>query len=510
MFNSRRLIGNATVSVIQALISGLVLFFLYRYVIAYLGLEKLGLWSVVLASTSVARLSDMGLTGSVLKFVARYRARNDDGQAAEVVQTAVISIALAMAVIIFAVYPFLDNVLTLAIPEESMPQALRLLPWAVLSLWLGSVASVFQSGLDGCQRMDIRNILMIIGNLLFFVAALWLIPRYGLDGLAIGQAGQGLFLILASWAMLRRQIISLPWVPVHWSKVKFKEMFSYAVNFQINTIAILLFEPVIKLLMSRYGGLSSAGFYEMSSQLVTRLRALIIAASQALTPAVADLHEIAPEKNRGLYLKSYSILFFCVIPFYGAILISLPLVSVLWIGQLESQFLLFGMWLIAGWAMNTLAGPAYFFNLGTGDLGWNSVAHVSMAILNVLLGSYLGQRFGALGVVIGSMIALIFASLFILFFFHKKQKISFWNLVPKDHLILFPPAVFCIIFSAWAYKTNWFFDNVFLGGWIGISLYLLLISAAIWSHSYRTKLIKFVRKYVFNGNSKTLSYFKRD
>ena len=499
MFNSLRLIGNATVSVIQALISGLVLFFLYRYLIAHLGLEQLGLWSVVLASTSVARLSDMGLTGSVLKFVARYRARNDDGQAADVVQTAVIAIALVMAVIIFAVYPFLDNVLALAIPEESMPQAMRLLPWAVLSLWLGSVGGVFQSGLDGCQRMDIRSILMIIGNVLFFGAALWLVPRYGLDGLAIGQAAQGLFLVLASWVMLRRQIISLPWLPVHWSKAKFKEMFSYAVNFQVNSIAIMLFEPATKLLMSRYGGLSSAAFYEMASQLVIRLRALIIAANQALTPAVADLHEIAPEKIQGFYLKAYRILFFCVVPFYVAIMISLPVVSVLWIGQLESQFLLFGVFLLVGWGINTLAGPAYFFNLGTGNLNWNSISHVSMAVLNVLLGLYLGQRYGALGVVIGSMIALIVASSLIIFTFHRQHKISLWDVAPKDHLILLPAAILGIAFSVWAYKTNYFFDNILLAGGVSFGTYLLLMIAAIWSHSYKTMLIKFIRKYLYNA-----------
>ncbi|MDI1245029.1 MAG: hypothetical protein PSV24_06465, partial [Rhodoferax sp.] len=161
MINTKRLISNATVSVVQTIISGIILFTLYRYLITNLGAEQLGLWSVILASTSVARLSDMGLTGSVVKFVARYRSLNDDAQATDVVQTAAIAIALLMAVLILAVYPLLDNVLALAIPEKLMAQAMSILPWAIFSLWLGSVGGVFQSGLDGCQRMDIRNILMM-------------------------------------------------------------------------------------------------------------------------------------------------------------------------------------------------------------------------------------------------------------------------------------------------------------------------------------------------------------
>ena len=80
MPNSRRLISNAAVSVVQTVISGVVLFLLYRYLLDHLGTEQLGLWSVILASTSVARLSDLGLTGSVVKFVARYRALKNDEQ----------------------------------------------------------------------------------------------------------------------------------------------------------------------------------------------------------------------------------------------------------------------------------------------------------------------------------------------------------------------------------------------------------------------------------------------
>ena len=109
MISLRRLVGNATVSVIQTIVSFVVLFVLYRYLIHQLGSEQLGLWSLVLASTSIARLSEMGLTGSVVNFVARYHALKDNEQAAEIVQTAAISIACVMGVLCLAVYPLLDN-----------------------------------------------------------------------------------------------------------------------------------------------------------------------------------------------------------------------------------------------------------------------------------------------------------------------------------------------------------------------------------------------------------------
>lgn len=494
LINSRRLISNATVSVVQTIISGLVLFLLYRYLINHLGAEQLGLWSVILASTSVARLSDMGLTGSVVKFVARYRALNDDAQAAEVVQTAAISIASVMAVLVLAIYPLLDKVLALAIPAKSMAQAISILPWAVFSLWLGSVGGVFQSGLDGCQRMDIRNILMIFGNVLFLGAAFWLVPHYGLVGLAMGQAAQGLLLMLASWLLLRRQLASLPWLPIQWSKLKFNEMFGYAVNFQINSIAILLFEPAIKLLMSRYGGLSSAAYYEMAYQVVIKLRALLIAANQALVPAVAELHETAPEKVRELYLKAYRMLFFVAVPFFAAILISLPVVSRLWIGHIDNQFLLFGVLLAMGWGFNTLVGPAYFINLGTGNLKWNSIAHVSMAFLNVLLGLMLGPKYGGLGVAISAMIALVIGSWSVIFVLHRQYKISFWNIVPKEHYPLLVAVVCSIALSVWMYESHLQILRILPTGLVGMGMYLIIVGSVIWLHPYRVMVFDRIAK----------------
>jgi len=493
VINNPRLVGNATVSVVQTVISGLVLFFLYRYLIAHLGAEQLGLWSIILASTSVAKLSDMGLTGSVVKFVARYHALKDEEQASAVVQTAAISIALVMAVLVLVVYPLLGVILKLAIPVSSMPQAMSILPWAVFSLWLGCVGGVFQSGLDGCQRMDIRNILMIIGNVLFLGAAYLLVPHYGLMGLAVGQAAQGLLLIVSSWVALRHQLNTLPWLPIYWSKAKFKEMFGYAVNFQINSIAVLFFVPITKLLMSRYGGLSSAAFYEMASQLVLKLRGLLISANEALVPAVAVLHETSPDKVCELYLKVYRILFFLAVPFYAAILISLPMISVLWIGHSEVQFLLFGALLVVGWGLNNLAGPAYFLNLGTGDLKWNSISHVVMAVLNVLLGLVLGPMLGALGVAISAMIALVVSSGLVIYALHKHYKISFRTLVPTDHYLLLFVVLCCIAISIGINAITQLSPTAVYPGTIKLGAYLTIVGVVMWFHPYRGMLIERIK-----------------
>ncbi len=485
---SSYLARNVSLSVVQTVTSGLVLFLLYRYLIVHLGPEQLGLWSVILAGTSVAGLSDMGLTGSVVKFVARYRALGDGDGAASIVETAAISIAVIMGALILAAYPLFEKILALALPASSMAQALGILPWAVLSFWLTSVGGVFQSGLDGCQRMDIRNIAMIVGNILLLGVAVFLVPRYGLPGLALAQVVQGLLMALIGWIMLRRELNPLGYLPLRWSTAKFREMLGYAAGFQINSIALLLFVPTTKLLVSRFGGLSSAAYYEMASQMVLKLRAIIISANQALTPAIAELHETAPDKVRDLYLKSYQILFFVAVPFYAGIYIALPVISELWLGHVDQQFLLFGALLVGGYGVCNLIGPAYFVNLGTGHLKWNVVSHVTMGGLNLLFGWYFGEAFAGGGVVFGSMLAMTLASSFVLVGVHRQYKVPFAEIIPAIHRVLLWVLLSFVGLSAWFNKFETSNASALHVGLVNLVLFFLIAIAVVWVHPYKRGL----------------------
>jgi len=470
-------------------VSGIVLFFLYRYLIDHLGLEILGLWSVVLASTSIARLSDLGLSGSVIKFVARYHALKDGVQTSNVIQTAAISISVLMAVLIIIIYPLLDDLLALVIPEKMMPNVIDILPFAVLSLWLSSVGGVFQSGLDGCQRMDIRNIIMIISNILYLVLVMVLVPAYGLVGLAVSQVIQGFLVLMISWFVLRMNIRSLPFVPVYWSVSKFKEMFSYALNFQVNSVAVMFFGPATKFLMSYFGGLVMVGYYEMANQVVLRLRSLLISGNEAVSPAVAEMHEVTPEDVSQLYVKSYRILFFLAVPFYAAMLVALPVVSELWLGKVEPEFIWFGLILGVGYGVCNLVGPAYFVNLGTGDLTWNSVSHVLMAFLNLVFGYIFGLQFGAIGVICGSMLAMVLSSWFVLVPVHKRFNLMLSYLYPKEHAKLLFFSLCSPLFPIWVVLSNSVYKESLMLQISVFVLYLLLISILLWIHPYKNILM---------------------
>ena len=59
----RRLSRNAFAAMAQVVVSAAVLFVFYRFLIRQLGPEEIGVWSLVVASTAVARLGEFGLGG---------------------------------------------------------------------------------------------------------------------------------------------------------------------------------------------------------------------------------------------------------------------------------------------------------------------------------------------------------------------------------------------------------------------------------------------------------------
>ena len=56
MAQKQQIFRNTGMSVAQAVVSGGILFVLYRYLLSTIGVEQIGIWSIVLAITAVLNL----------------------------------------------------------------------------------------------------------------------------------------------------------------------------------------------------------------------------------------------------------------------------------------------------------------------------------------------------------------------------------------------------------------------------------------------------------------------
>ncbi|HLA64332.1 MAG TPA: oligosaccharide flippase family protein, partial [Rhodothermales bacterium] len=289
-------------------------------------------------------------------------------------------------------------VFPLFVPAAEMPAALALLPYACVSFWLAAVAGAVQSGLEGCSRYDLRNVVLIVGQVLYVGLALWWVRRSGLVGVALAQVVQGGVLVVSFWLLLRRELPAVRWLPGRWDRALFREMLGYGLNFQAMGLLRMIYEPTTKALMSAYGGLALTGYYEMAGQLVTKLRALLVAAQQVMTPEVAALSESAPERVREVYAAADAVNWYLCVPVFALMIAAGPLASYLWIGHVEPAFVVFTTLLALGWFANAITGPAFFLLLGTGEMRVVVASHVTIAVVNGAGGWLLGTTVGGYGV----------------------------------------------------------------------------------------------------------------
>jgi len=492
MTQKRQVIINAIMSMTQVAVIGGILFMLYRFLLKTIGVEQLGIWSLVLATTAVTQIANLGLSGSVVKFVAKYIARGENENVSSIIQTASISVAVFVGLILMIGYPIARCILRLVISSESLLSAFAILPYAFLALWVMIVTSIFQAGLDGYQRIDLRCLLLMGGAVFHLFLCFIFVPIHGLMGLAYARVIQNFTVLISSWILIKRYIPLLPIFPCKWDKNLFKEIIRYGMNFQIITVTNMLYDPITKALLSKYGGLSMVGYYEVASKMVYQFRALIVSANQVLVPTIADLKERTPKKIQSIYLSSYQLLFYLAVPLYSLIIICMPIISELWIGHYERIFVIFGTLLAIGYFLNTLNVPSYFVNLGIGELRWNVISNIAIALLNVGLGFLLGFFYGGIGVVVAWVISLALGSSIIYLSYHIRHKIPLIELVPKASRIII---IMCLIgiFSFFIIHHNFFgsFNTIALNGII-ILLFSTIVFPSLWSHPMRKQLVEWM------------------
>jgi O-antigen/teichoic acid export membrane protein len=484
---ANRLARNALANILQTLAGTGLVFALYRYINTTLGVEQLGVWSVVLATVSASRLADLGLSAGVTRFVARDHARGDSRRAGQVIDTAAVTLMVSIGAAVPLLYPLIVKLLPHLFDARHLLQARQILPYALGSLWLTIIATVFQGGLDGCQRMDLRARLVVAGQVLLLVLAIWLVPRRGLVGLAWAQIGQGLFLVVAGRLVLRRALPGLPHWPRCWERPVLREMLGYGANVQAATVFMLLFDPTAKALMARFGGPAAAGYFEMANQVVLKVRALIVTANQAIVPHVAALAEAAPARLVHLYLENMRVLVFVVLPTFALLAAWAGGFSWLLTGAFQSDFVFLLGVLAVAWGANIFTGPAYFTNLGTGQVAWNTLTHVIMGVLDASLGWWWGSWYGAPGVAFAYAIALVSGSGVLIAVFQARHGLGWGGVFRREHLVLL---VICAAVAAL--------------GWIeplrpqtsqpaalaaGFLLPPLVLGLAVWFHPMRRRLL---------------------
>ena len=492
----KKLTINATSSMMQVAFTAFLYFFLYKYLKETLGVEQLGVWSLILSFSSIANLGNMGLTSGLVKFVAEYIAENKDEKIGKLILTAFISLIILFFLISCLILWFADLLLPYAIDQkEFLPLAFSILPFSLASLSINSVSGVFTSVLEGYQKNYIRNFIYIISNVVMFAGTLLLTPVFQLKGVAIAQVFQSFFILITSLILMIRLNSFNRFNYWRWSNESFKELFNYGYKFQAVSFCQLLYEPTTKFLLGKYGGMSMLGYYEYASRLVNQFRALLSNANQVVIPVIAETVKTKSRSYlRDFYARMNRILLILALPLSTFVIVLAPFISKVWIGEVNADFTFSIYVLTISSIFNIMCGPAYFSCMGEGRLSLLVVVHSLMAVLNLGIGYLLGPYFGGYGIIIGWGLALTIGSVILTFLYNKRININFSQIFTNNDRWIILISAFIIMAVIVYFSANLNSYSVYINTLVCCLLFVLYIPVLIKNDGFKSFILKISRR----------------
>ena len=411
--------------------SAILILLQYKIILAHIDATSFGIWTLVISTTSITRFSELGLGGSIVRQIATHMARNESRRAVAAVGTASIIMATAMLAIIIAAYlPILLTLQSTLAPQD-FDLASSLLPYAAAAFYAGSIANIFSSAVDGCQRADLRSKTNIALGLLSFGCCVTVaMTTKSIASVAIAQAIiTGISIILHA-AVAKALIPKLNICKPEWSKKEIMEMLPTAGYFQVSSIGMALFDPLIKLLISKFGTSELIVYYEIANQIISRTKSFIVSANQTIVAKIAQLQQQSQEELETLYNIQILVATKLAAPFFLICTIFTAIVSSYISPSGTSQIATFSYILTLGNLLNILAIPAYFKNQGIGHNKTNAIHHLIMGAAAAALSPIFGSIFGPTGVVAGAALSIAISSLFLLMkenIRNRAASLSYWK-----------------------------------------------------------------------------------
>jgi O-antigen/teichoic acid export membrane protein len=365
----------------------------------------IGLWVLINSLLGFSRMADFWSAGLVT-FVAENLAQKKTEAAARLVSTAVLTAMFGFLAVVLvlgaALYSFANHIP--GIQNAGLVQ--NILPLMCITFWMIAVATTYHIGFLGFNRPGFKFVQNSGGAALLLVVSLVLVPHFGLWGILWAQFAQAFAMLVFGFFSFHFVVsphLKRPW----WSQQDFKKLTGFGVKASSVGFLQIATEPLIKLLISKFGGLDAVTLMELATRMIVAVRGVIISTGQLLVPAFARSSIEGPEKLRELYAETQGVFILVTVPVLACLLSVSPFLEHIMLGQRSTLFLPM-LWLLsAGWAVNILTAPAFFLLTGLRRLRpifWNRLL---MLLVVLVLGEVGGMLAGVLGVVCGVAVGLI-------------------------------------------------------------------------------------------------------
>lgn len=392
-----------------------VTFFLTPLYVKYLGVYNFGIWELVVATLGYTGLLDLGLGFSISRFIAKHRAEGDHPELLKVFNTVTAflsSIGLVLAIVTLSIAIWCPGIVA---AQSGRPYSygpfLAIMSVQVFITFPGIVAV---GCLEGYQQYYIRNLLTFVDAILVLTVMLTFIGRVNALLLLASMSTFSLVWKYIAYLVLLRRDAEFPlyFARQYISAAKLRSLLGFGIKAFIQGISNQIQSRSGIFIIGIFLGAANVPLFTVPSNLANYLANVTETGSMAFMPHFSAMEaqgrrsEILP-----MYLFASKVLLGIIVMMSVGLLLLGPDFIALWVGprfRASAVELLPYLVLASIVAYVNPFGPRFLIALGKHGI-YARIAPMALG-LNLLISMVLVRSVGMVGIVVGSIMAMLLVS----------------------------------------------------------------------------------------------------
>jgi O-antigen/teichoic acid export membrane protein len=402
-----------------------------------MGVEQYGLWVIASSFLGIMGFFDMGISSSIVKFIAEYTSQGDKNGVSSVIVGAICFYLIFGTIISIPLYFFGPKIVFFLKMSSSsslaVEKAIRVLIFGFIPLLLGNLGKAASLGL---QRYEIGNLIALVRIGIMQFTAIIIVFLGG----QLYEVFLGTILVIWLWAFVALRVAFRLLIP-HGLRFFFdwtycRRIFSFSSHILLQNLGAQIFSSVDRLAVGRILGLEAVTYYSVGTMVATNLHGVVGSISHTLLPAASETIGLKNyQKLYDMFIKGTSVA--CAIS-CGAGLVALtfskPFLQ-FWLGAdfMKASLSAFRI-LILAYCVYTINAPAFFIANGIGIPWINTCFSIIGGCITILLIFILGKIWQLNGVALANFGFSITLLIPLYVFFKLKYELAknHRNEIPKD------------------------------------------------------------------------------
>ena len=392
-------------------------FFLWPFILHRLGEDAAGIWVLIFSITGYYGIFDLGIRSSIIRYVARARATNDQAHASRLISTSVFSYScIGAATLIITVLASIYVVDFHSIRPEFRMTARWLLLMVGSAVSLGFPLGVSGGVLEGLQRFDVQNLTSIISTLLrALLIVMALRHGYGLLTAAFITVALPLLVSIVRTIIAARMLrvaLGLQYV----DRSTFREMATYGGTTLIIIIAARLRFKSDSVIIGTFLSAAAITYFNIGARIVDYAGEVVENLAQVFMPMSS--HSDAQgniDRLRRIFVAGNRFCAFTIFPICALLIVLGKSVIQIWVGAryVERCYPVLLVLLLSSTLMLAqAASPRILFGMNK-HRTWAIVTLIE-GIVNIVLSIALVRPYGIMGDALGTALPLAATMIFFL------------------------------------------------------------------------------------------------